>query len=304
MAPFRLNLCRNALLLVALAFPAAAFALHDPGAAAGEAPGWNFEPWLAALLVASALLYARGVASLWRKAGTGRAIRVADAARFALGWLALAGALLSPLDTLAARSFGIHMVQHELMMVVAAPLLVLARPLEAWAWALPAGARGAVAALARTRLLRRLWGWLTEPAGAWCFHALALWLWHLPALFAAALVDPRLHVLQHVFFFAAALAFWWSVLGGRARAPGALPIASLLTTMLHTGALGALLTFAPAPLYSSALQHPALGLTALEDQQLGGLVMWVPGGLAYLVAALALVGRWLWPDAARRGDLR
>jgi putative membrane protein len=193
----------------------------------------------------------------------------------------------------AERSFAAHMVQHELMMVVAAPLLVLARPLEAWAWALPNGARRAFAALARCTSVRSAWRALTAPVGAWCFHALALWVWHLPNLFGAALASPALHVLQHTCFFASALAFWWAVFGRAARAPDAMSLACLFTTMLHTSALGALLALAPRAYYAETLQPALFGLTPLEDQQLGGLVMWVPASLAYVGAGLAIVHAWL-----------
>ena len=121
------------------ALPATAFAHHGV-----DAHGSSFEAWLIALMAASAIGYGWGVAKLWRKAGAGRGIRTADVVRFAAGWTALAAALLSPIG-LAERTFAVHMVQHEMLMVVAAPLLVLSRPLEAWAWALSLGTRSALA---------------------------------------------------------------------------------------------------------------------------------------------------------------
>ena len=248
---------------------------------------------LTLVIVASAALYALGIARLWKRAGAGRGIRFAQAARFALGWLALAAALLSPIDGLSDDSFAVHMIQHELLMVVAAPLLVLGRPLEAWASALPKGLNRAFAGAAQVAPLRGSWHWMTEPVGAWCLHALCVWVWHLPLLFDTALVDTRVHILQHASFFGSALAFWWAVFGRGSRLPTAISMASLLTTMLHTGALGALLTFAPTPWYAPYAAVGAFGWTPLEDQQLGGLVMWAPGSLAYLVAALVIAARWL-----------
>jgi len=248
---------------------------------------------LAGLLVAGCLLYARGVTRLWRKAGPGRGIRVIDAGCFSLGVVTLATALLSPIDALADRSFTLHMVEHEMLMVLAAPLFVLARPLEASAWALSSGARQAVSVLMRAPFVRRVWRTVTAPVSATCVHALALWIWHLPPLFLAALASEPLHVFQHVSFFASALAFWWAMFGGAIRAPNAISLACLFATMLHTSALGALLTFAPSPWYVHAADARLFGLAPLEDQQLGGLIMWVPGGLAYVVVALAIVGAWL-----------
>ena len=253
----------------------------------------DLDAWLALLVVAAALLYACGVARVWRKAGIGRGIRVADAVRFALGVAAVALALLSPLDALAGQSFALHMIEHETLMVVAAPLLVLARPLEAWVWAFPRqDVRRAAATAARGAAVVRAWRATTLPVGATCVHAVALWIWHAPALFAAALDSLPLHVLQHACFFASALAFWWAVFGGAARAPRPVSLACLFTTMLHTSALGAVLTFAPTAWYMHGAAH-VLGLSSLEDQQLGGLVMWIPGGVAYVVGALAVARTWL-----------
>ena len=115
---------------------------------------------LVVALVLGAFLYAKGIVALWRKAGVGRGIRRGQSVNFALGWAALAGSLLSPIDGWAERSFAVHMIQHELLMVVAAPLIVLGRPLEAWTWALSGPARRFFAAAAKTPVLRTI-GYVT-----------------------------------------------------------------------------------------------------------------------------------------------
>ncbi len=245
------------------------------------------------LLAAAAALYACGVARVWRRAGAGRGIGPHHVACFTGGWVALVLALLSPIDTLSQRHFWAHMVQHELLMVVAAPLVVLGRPLEAWTWALPRQWRGISGIVGAGRRLGRLGAPLAEPLPAWALHAVALWAWHAPPLFERALVHDGWHVAQHATFLATALLFWRSVLEPGLRRSGA-PLASVFTTMLHTGALGALLTFSPTPWYPGhAAAAAAAGGDALADQQLGGLVMWVPAGLAYLAAALAIAASWL-----------
>lgn len=273
----------------AAALPATAFA-HVPTESADD----RSVAWLVVLLAATTLAYAAGVAALWRRAGRGRGIGPSAVVRFALGLAVLAAALLSPLDAIAGRSFAAHMVQHELLMVVAAPLLVLARPLEAFAWALPASARRALPSVFGGAGLRRAWGLLNAPGSAWTLHALAIWAWHVPALFDRALESGALHVLQHACFFVSALIFWWAALGRGTRRPDATSMALLFTTMLHTSALGLLLTFAPAAWYPH-YRDGFMDLAALEDQQLGGLVMWVPGSLPYLAAGLAVVASWLSP---------
>jgi cytochrome c oxidase assembly factor CtaG len=137
---------------------------------------------------------------------------------------------------------------------------------------------------------------VTGPLAAWLLHALAVWLWHIPALFEAALNNSFVHTLQHLSFLLSAMLFWWSVL--RPKTPGdqGVVLASMFTTMVHTGALGALLTLARTPWYPSYLATAAqLGVSALEDQQLGGLIMWVPAGGVYILCGLVTAARWISP---------
>lgn len=267
-------------------------------ASAGNTVHPGFDAVLAGLLVATSLLYARGVARVWAKAGMGRGIRIGDVCRFTLGMLAVAAALLSPIDAFADQSFALHMIEHEMLMVLAAPLLVLARPLEACVWALRPRTRQQLAALVRAPLLAWSWRAMTGPVTATCLHALALWIWHVPVFFAAAVARLPLHVFQHFCFFASALAFWWAMMGGAPRIAGPVSLACLFATMLQTSALGALLTFAPSPWYMHGSE--VFGLTPLEDQQLGGLIMWVPGALAYIVVGLLVVASWLARPASSR----
>jgi cytochrome c oxidase assembly factor CtaG len=229
------------------------------------------------LLAVAGGLYAAGLRRLWRRAGQGRGVSLTRAALFYAGCAVAAAALLGPLHHAAQRLLWAHMVQHELLMVLAAPLIVLGRPLETWIWALPLCLRKAA----------RIPGWLGDPLAAWTLHAAAIWVWHAPGLFEAALADPWLHVAQHASFFGTALVFWWSLLGPAHR--NLAGMASLFTTMIHTGALGALMALARASWYPGF---------ALEDQQLAGLVMWVPAGLAYPLAALFLGSQWLRRSAA------
>jgi putative membrane protein len=173
---------------------------------------------------------------------------------------------------------------------------VLGRPLATWTWALPLPQRQRVGRWFQHRAWAGLWTTLTDPLVAWALHALALWAWHIPTLFDAALRSEPLHIAQHASFLGTALFFWWAVLGHDPRGrygPGH-SAGYLFTTMMHTAALGALLSLAPTPWYAEYLPRTAaLGFDPVEDQQLGGLVMWVPAGLAYVIAALAVFGRML-----------
>jgi putative membrane protein len=251
---------------------------------------------VALLLLIAASLYAAGVANLWRRAGRGRGISWRQVACFAAGVATIALALLSPLDALGDRFFAAHMVQHELLMLVAAPLMVLARPLGAWTWAFPPLARRRIGGAVKARAWSAVWAFTTDPLAAWVLHALALWAWHVPVLFDAAVDNEAVHALQHASFLGTALLFWWAVIGTTSRAASGTALASLFTTMLHTSALGALLTLAASPWYARY---------ALADQQLGGLIMWVPGATAYVAAALVIVARLLRPATPMRlGPLR
>jgi putative membrane protein len=251
---------------------------------------------VALLLLIAAALYARGVFNLWRHAGRGRGISYRQAAYFSAGILSIALALLPPLDKLGETSFAAHMLQHEILMLVAAPLMVLARPLGAWTWAFSPRARRRVGRAVQVRGWAAVWTFITDPLAAWTLHALALWGWHVPALFDAAVANDGVHALQHASFLGTALLFWWSVIGARSRSAIGPALASLFTTMLHTSALGALLTLAASAWYPRY---------ALDDQQLGGLIMWVPGASAYVIAALVIMARLLRPATpAPLGPLR
>jgi putative membrane protein len=293
--PASLRLLTGGALFTLVAGPAAAHVAY-----AGDSQQFGFGTLLVLLLAGASALYARGVVRLWRRAGAARGIRVVDVARFALGMVVLGAALLSPIDAVADRSFAMHMLEHEMLMVLAAPLFVVSRPLEAWTWGLGRDARHRVAGVVRASVLERYWHATTAPVPATCVHALALWTWHVPLFFAAALARLPMHVLQHACFFASALAFWWAMFGGATRSAGIVSLACLFATMLHTSVLGALLTFAPYALYVHGAQPPVFGLSPLEDQQLGGLIMWVPGGLAYIVGGLAIVASWLGTPPLRR----
>jgi putative membrane protein len=219
------------------------------------------------LLAAVALAYLAGMRA-------GAAVQARHAASFAAGWLCLVVALAPPLDRAAAAGFAPHMVQHELLMVAAPPLLIFGRPFAAF---------GAVLSGFVMRVLA--WPLRIPPLAAWLLHAVALWGWHAPRLFDAAAASPPIHSLQHASFFFTALLFWWTVFRRVRIGTAALYV---VTTIIHSGALAALLTFAPAPLYAGA---------TLEGQQLGGLIMWVPAAYALVLAGLAACNRLLEANA-------
>lgn len=182
--------------------------------------------------------------------------------------------ILGPLDTLAKSSTAAHMTQHMLLMIVIAPLWTLCRPLPQL---MAGGMRGVWPAI---KPIMRI---VQRPMLAAFVHALAIWLWHLPFFYMLAVDNPGWHTVEHLCFLITAGLFWWAVLKSNART---LPSAmlALLLTLAHTGFLGAILTFSQAPLYGESRD--------IADQQLAGLIMWVPGGLPYLAAMAWLTARW------------
>lgn len=259
---------------------------------------WQWEPWLLGGLIITSWLYGRGVAALWQRAGVGRGIRGWHLGCFGLGQVTLVVALMSPLDALSEALFAAHMVQHMLLIYVAPLLLVLGAPPVIWVWALPRSWRRPTLHWWRATLWHRLWGYVLHPLTIGTSFGLALWIWHAPALYQAAVVNRAVHLLEHSTFLATSLLFCWLLVYGRTASPrqhgdgGVLLV--LFATALHSGLLGALLTFATTPLYpvyrAGVTQW---GLTLLTDQQLAGVIMWIPVGFFYLGAMLFLAARWL-----------
>ncbi len=257
---------------------------------------WSLEPGVIAPVALSAWLYARGVRRIWMRAGVGRGIRRWQVVCFGAGIATVLVALISPLDAAGEALFSAHMVQHELLMLVAAPLLVVGAPAIPFLCALPSAGRRSVAEWTRARAVRRTWGALLHPGTGWTLQAAAIWLWHAPPLYQRALASEPVHALQHACFLGAALVFWEGLLRLTRRHRGGYGIAvlSLFTTAIYGGMLGALLTFASTPWYP-AYGHAsaAWGLIPLEDQQLGGLIMWIPFGFVYVAAAMGTFAAWL-----------
>ena len=258
---------------------------------------------LVSSLVAFIGVYAAGVVRLWRNAGYGRGVRPLEALAFVMGSLALVVALSPPLDDWSEQSQAAHMVQHQLLMVVAGPLLALGAPLVGMLWAIPSRRRHALVDAVQRTGLSIVWRTLTAPASAFALYGVALWIWHFPALYDLALEHESVHVVQHLCFFGTAALFWSGVVHGRQGRTGyGAAVVYLFVTAVHGGVLGALLTVSPRVWYAPYLVHHPAGLTPLEDQQLAGLLMWVPSGVIFIVFGLAMLAAWL-GESERRARL-
>jgi putative membrane protein len=262
---------------------------------------WTFDPLVLVSLLAAGALYARGAAQLRRTAEGVRVVRGWQILSFAGGWVALVLALLSPIAAISEVLLSVHMTQHELLMVVAAPLLVLARPLSVFVWALPRSQRDRVGRWTRRPWVARGWRALTGPLTVWILHGAALWIWHLPTLYQAAVKNDGIHALMHACFLFTAALFWWALVHGRyGRLGYGIAVLYVFTTGIHSTVLGALMTLAPRPWYAIYRERAPLGhVVPLADQQLAGLLMWVPFGTIFVVIGLALFAAWL-GEAERR----
>jgi putative membrane protein len=265
---------------------------------------WTFDPVAIATLLLAAVLYACGAARLSRQAANGRGLRPWQILCFATGWVALVIALVSPVASLSDFLFSVHMTQHEILMLVGAPLLVLSRPLGVFVWAWPAGWRSAIGRWTRRPAVAGAWRFLTGALMVWILHGAALWVWHLPSLYQAAVENTSVHALMHVCFLFTAVLFWWALIHGRyGRLGYGVGVLFVFTTGLHSTVLGALLTLAPRSWYGIyRARAPRMGVDPLADQQLGGLLMWVPFGIVFVIIGLVLVAAWL-GEAERRAAI-
>jgi putative membrane protein len=210
---------------------------------------------------------------------------------------ALVVALVSPLDALSGALFAAHMVQHLILILIAAPLLVMSDFPLALLWALP---RRTAHVLARgvyhSRIISRGWQVLSSPISAWLSFTIAFWVWHAPRLFESALRDERVHALEHLGFLLAAMLFWQVLLKhtGPNHVHYGMAVPFLFATCLQSTLLGALMTFTSQPWYPYYTDRvTAWGITPLQDQQLAGLIMWMPGSLVFTLLTIGYFAAFL-----------
>jgi putative membrane protein len=274
--------------------------LHLPGAIPPATTawdfllGWQFEPLvlLPLLLIGGSYFVGRRRLQLLRRRA--ESDDAGKACWFGLGWAALALALLSPIHSFSEELFFVHMTQHVLLMSVAVPLLMLANPMPTMLWSLPDRARIAVGrTLAADGWPLRTLKLATRPIVAWWLFVLDLWLWHQPPAYQAALESEAVHYAQHLLFMVTAVLFWWPVIGPaplRSRLSYPARMLYVFVTWVPNSVLGAGFTFAPAALiafYEARPRH--WGIDPLIDQQLAGLIMWIPGDMIYAAAMMVLL---------------
>lgn len=264
-------------------------ALPTPGTL-WHGDNWSWELSIVIPLFALLIWYGIGAARRGRKAGLGK-----HHLAFAAGWASLFIALVSPLHRLGDVLFSAHMLQHEILLLIAAPLFAASHPGVTLLYAMPRNTRQPAGAwLAKMEHAAPL-SMIFSPLGAFLLHAATLWLWHIPYLYQATLESDFIHALQHLSFFLSGVLFWSALFGaGRSTMTYGAGVLYVFGTAAHCTALGALLTFSSVVWYPIYAERTQLwNLTPLQDQQLGGLLMWVPSSVIFILIGVWLFARWL-----------
>jgi len=278
---------------------------------------WNWRWDVILFLAIAGILYSRGWALLrrrtfatrresrrqWAHTPRGR-WRLAVIWRLVSYWTGLffiAISLLSPIDVLSQQLFLMHMIQHLLLIMFAPPLLLIANPMPFMLWGLPDKARLSVGSflawlLRKDAPFRNALMSMTHPGFLWLLWVIFLFGWHDPFMYNAALYYEWVHDAEHLSFFITSMLFWWNIIGAGPRIHkrfGTIArIALAIAAVPANAILGAVLAFNPEPVYTYYLSVPRLwGIDIMLDQQIGGVIMWVPGSMMYLIAALILIFR-------------
>jgi putative membrane protein len=267
---------------------------------------WNWQPWVLACVAITTIPYLIG---LWRmgRGGRERILGRWRAPSFLTGIVVLVLALESPLDAVADDLFSAHMLQHMLLLLVIPPLLVAGRPVITWLWAFDLDARRTVVHGWSRAGLQTVFDWLMRPLVAWLLLSAALCFWHMPGPYGWSLSHEWVHDLEHLSFLGFSLAFWTIVIepyGQRRRLGYGGTIVFVVSSGFVMSLIGAVLTLAPHPLYSVQLDTTRYGMSALTDQQLAGIIMWIPSNLVHIGALCAVFFAWFASDERRAPQFR
>ena len=267
---------------------------------------WQLEIAPLVVIVAITAVYLWGLRRL--KARTKfEAVSSGQTTLFLLGIAFLLLALVSPIDTYGGDLFFIHMIQHILLVMVAAPLILLSNSMGVFMWSLPRGLRYDLGELlSGGGVLRRTLSFMASPRTAFLTYFGVLTIWHIPVAYDTALAITPLHYLEHLTMFLAALLFWWPVIGSapiRSRLSYPVRILYLLLATIVSTVLGIAVTFGGGDLYSFYVDAPQhWGITLQQDMQLGGLIMWIPGNMMFLISIAALF--LVWADRDEKDSAR
>jgi putative membrane protein len=299
----RLRLTALAVAVSLLPTPALAHVSEQHGRLA-----WSWEPLVLVSLAGAASWYIIGLIRL-RQETSAVIIKTWNVWAFAGGLAVLFIALESPIDTVGEELFSVHMVQHLLLMLFAAPLIVLGRPALAFLWAMPPRRRKTFGRIWTAGRFGRVIEFLMRPLVVWVLFASIFVVWHVPGPYTWALHHELVHDCEHLSFFIVSLMFWTIVFepSGRRRLDYGATLLFVATMAIISGLPGALMILTNRAFYPvHAATVGNWGLTLVADQQLAGLIMWIPAGMIYVAAVAWLFWRWIADGERRvaRGTLR
>jgi len=254
---------------------------------------WQWDPVVMLNMVLVLWLYQRGWVRVRRSSKAVKSLRTIHVVCFLLSLGIIGCCIMSPLDVMSSQLASAHMVQHTVLMTVAAPLMAMGSVTLVCFAGLPQAAKAMSGRI--LKIFKHTTGnILANPLSVWMIYAVALWGWHLPVFYGAALRWHALHDLQHLMFFGAALLFWRPLLDplSSVRLNGGTAVIYLFATTLHSTLLGVFMTIAPSAWYREYFGLAEVwGWSPLEDQQMAGLIMWMPACIAYAVAAVYAFAR-------------
>jgi cytochrome c oxidase assembly factor CtaG len=258
---------------------------------------WNLRSDVVVVLELAAVLFLAGWLHLrWR--GVRRLAAGWRLASYLGGLTVLGVALMSAIDVLGGQLFFVHMIQHILLVMIVPPLLLLPNPFPFMLWGLPGGGRMGRWLFAPGSRFRSALRQATRPGVVWMGFVAVLWGWHDPTLYSLAQGSGWVHDVEHLTFFGAAMLLWWHVIGASPRLHGRFPPLARIGYLLATAAAnmipGVVIALADSPLYPYYQGVPRLwGISVMQDQGLSGIIMWIPGTMMYLLAALIIILRTL-----------
>lgn len=256
---------------------------------------WNFDIQIILLFVLGITLYVRGLRRWPQRSRPHPWWRTGS---YISGLLLLILAYESPVDRLAEHHFSMHMTQHMMLVMVAVPLVLLGAPTTPLLRGLPKSIkRGVVVPIAASRSMRHAYRFFTQPLVVFVLYAVSIGVWHIvPSWYDAALGNQLIHDIQHVTFLGGAFLFWWTIIDPaplHARMGHLLRIAYVIAAGTYQGVLGAFITLADTPLFSTYVDvRTVFEISPLADQELGGLIMWMGGQLVHLLVLGVLFAVW------------
>jgi putative membrane protein len=293
------------LLLAYVLFPSFALAHSVPGSEAFSWYEWPVTPGITLMTVLTVTFYLNGIR---RRASGQVTVSAWQCASFLLGVLAVYLSIQSPVDVLAERMFYIHQIQHILLRALGPILIILGTPLPAMVRGIPSPLKGmTLTPIVRNTPVQKLYAFLIHPAVATFMYIAVLYIWQIPSLHNLALEDRAVHDAMHISLLVTGLFFWWLMLDPRPSqvhlSLGA-RIVLVAATIVPNSILGAVILFYTKVLYTGYDQLQGVwDISPITDQQIGGLIMWIPGAMMHVVVALILLRRWIYLTPKKRSLL-